>query len=157
MDEVGNTEEKKRPYWAVVPVIGILLVIVAYFICSPGLFQSRANVLEIVNVHKQIDGPNTWADVYIEGKMQEIHYYDFRYYVDIRNSKSDNALNLRLSIMLKVDGITKKMDSETVGTLTSGQSRRVSFKFVVEHIYFDAVAVITLYSGNAAVDQKSIS
>jgi hypothetical protein len=157
MDEVGNTEENKRPYWAVAPIVGILLVIAAYFICYPGLFQSRDNILGIVDVQKQIDGPNAWADVYIEGKMQEIHYYDFRYYVDIRNSKSDDALNLRLSIMLNVDGITKKMDSEIVGTLTSGQSRRVSFKFVVEHIYFDAVAIITLYSGNAAVDQKSIN
>ena len=157
MDEVKNKEKKRRPYWAVVPVIGILLVVAAYFICSPGLFQSRGNSLEIVNVEKQLEFLNIWADVYIEGKMQEIHYYEFRYYVDVRNSKSDDALYLRLAIVLRVDGVTKKSDSETVGTLTSGQSRRVLFEFVVEHIYFDAVTVITVYSGNAAIDQKSIS
>jgi len=151
MDEARK--KKNSVYWIVIPIIGIFLTATAYLIVSQGLFQSYSDTIEITNVEKLVEFAWTWADVYIEGKWQEIHYYEFRYYIDIANTESDDAANLRLAIELKVKGVVKKSDTRTVGTLKSGQSRRILFRIMVEHIYLDAVTVVTLYSDDAAVDQ----
>jgi len=150
MDEA---RKKNKVYWVVIPIICIFLTATAYLIVSHGLFQSYSDTIEITNVEKLVEFAWTWADVYIEGKWQEIHYYEFRYYIDIANTESDDVANLRLAIELKVKGVVKKSDTRTVGTLESGQSRRVLFRIMVEHIYLDAVTVVTLYSDDAAVDQ----
>jgi len=150
MDEA---RKKNRVYWVIIPIIAVFLTATAYLIVSQGLFQSYSNTIEITNVEKLVEFAWTWYHVHIEGKWQEIHYYEFSYYIDITNSKSIDVSNLRLTMELKVNGITKAYHTRTVGTLKSGQSHRILFRIMVEHIYLDAVAVITLYSYDAALDQ----
>lgn len=151
MDEAR--EKKNRVHWVVIPMIGIFLTATAYLIVSQGLFQSCSDTIEITNVEKLVEFAWTWADVHIEGKWQEIHYYEFRYYIDVINSRSDDVANLKLDMELKVKGVIKKSYTRTVGTLKSGQSRRVLFRIMVEHIYLEAVAVVNLYSDDTALDQ----
>ena len=153
MDEVR--EKKTRVYWMITLVIGFLLTATAYLIVSQGLFHSHSETIEITNVEKHVEffWHATAPHIYIEGIYQRIYYHEFDYFIDITNSKSDDATNLRLTMELKVNGITKQYQTRNVGTLKSGQSCRFLFSTMVAHIYLEAVTVITLILDNTALDQ----
>ena len=130
------------------------------------LRRSSSNAVEILRVDKDFEFAWAWADVYIEGKWQEVHYYTFHFQVDIKNSKDVDVSDLRLVVELELK--SKIVDSGTriIGTLRAGESRTVKVDLRgVPHVYLyddegnsrGIKGVVTLYSGNEVLDRETVT
>lgn len=153
----------KQSCWKIFFAIIIILAIILGFLFVPRFFSS--NTIKITRVEKRVWFAWTWADVWVDG-WKEIHYYTFRYYVDIKNSKATDASNLKLVVKLKVDNSTVKSDTRTIRTLKAGESKTIQFHWTsIPHIYLydeignprDMISVIILYSGNEVLDRKAVT
>jgi len=166
--QVDETNEKKSRYRIILPVIIVVLIITAYMI-TQFLFVPRtffSNTVKIIRVKKEIRFTWVWADVWIEGELQEVHYYSFRFYVDIENSKTSDASNLRLVVNLIFNNSTVASVTRIIRTLKAMESKNIVVLVDgVAHVYLydksgnsrGMIQVVTLYSGDEVLDQKTVT
>lgn len=146
--------------YIVFPVIIVVLAIIIGFLYVPRYFSAKT--VKITGVQKEFRFAWIWADEKVNGKMQEIHYYSLRLYVNIENSNSSDATNVELVVHVKVDSSVIVSEAKKIGTLKAGASRHALFHLLIPHIQLldatgnykgDITAVITLYSGNEVLEQ----
>jgi len=93
---------------------------------------------------------------------KEIHFFNFRYYVDIKNSNNSDVSNLKIVVDLKVNNDTVASNTRTIETLKAGESKHIllllnSVPYI--HLFDESgnfkgtiVLVITLYYGGEVLD-----
>ena len=148
-------------------VIVSLTVIMCLAILFPSLQRSpSSNSVEISRVENYFEFAWAWADVYIEGKWQEVHYYTYHFTIDVKNSKNADESGLQLVVDLKLKSKVIDSGSMMIGTLKAGESRNIKLDIRgVPHVYLydelgnynDVMGVVTLYSGNYMLDRTTVA
>lgn len=158
--------KEKNLYWIILSATIILILTIAAYTIIQFLPTSAGNTVRITKVRKGTEFANAWADAYIEGKWQEIHYYNLRFHITIKNSRTIDVSDLKLVINLTLGNRIISSRTRMIGTLKAGKSRTVeAILRGIPHIYLfddsgnlgDMIDVITLYSQNKLLDQKTIT
>jgi len=155
---------KKKRRWIVSLVAIVIVSITLGFLVL--LHYSSENNVKITRITKDFEFADTRADVWVDG-WKEIHFFNFRYYVDIKNSNNSDVSNLKIVVDLKVNNDTVASNTGTIKTLKAGESKHILLLLnSVPHIHlFDEsgnfkgtiVLVITLYYGGEVLDQVTTS
>lgn len=153
-------ETKKKNSRIVLLTIIVPFVVIAGFLLAPRFFSS--NTVRITRVQTECNFYTFHRGESVHSNHHYYHYYTFYFHVDVENSNTSIASNLKIVLDFKVNNNTITSDQRTIRTLEGGESRTVLFRERVPNIQlFDALgnkkgditAVITLYSGDEMLDQ----
>jgi hypothetical protein len=150
-----------------IAVILSLTLVMSFGIIFSSLSRSPAsNSVGISRVESSFEFAWGWADVYIEGKWQEVHYYTYHFDVEVKNSRNVDASDLKVVVDLELEGKVIDSASMMIGTLKAGQSRNIRLDVRgVPHVYLyddqgnykNIVGVVSLYSGNIFLDRRTVA